>query len=381
MRILQVIHYFSPLHGGGSINVAYNLSKHLVERGHSVTIFTSDFELDKEYINSLGGVRVVPFHCIANIGGMLISPNMNKQLKEEINSFDVIHMHNFRSYQNIIAHYYAKKYNIPYVLQPDNSTPRVIEKQKLKGLFDIFFGNKVIKDASKVIVISKDEDIYYKQMGIDDKKIIRIYFGMDMKLFENLPERGKFKEKYKIIGKMILYLGRINKTKGIDFSIKAFAEITNKADDLVYVIAGPDDGYKAELEKLIKKLDLNEKIKFIGYVDDKDKIAAYVDADLLLHTVLYMGGVGIVPLEAILCNTPVIVTEECGEIIKEANAGYLVEYNNVRDLRDTMKYALENPKKGKEMCERGKKYLEENLTWEKIVKKVETVYGDCIQNI
>lgn len=45
-----------------------------------------------------------------------------------------------------------------------------------------------------------------------------------------------------------------------------------------------------------------------------------------MHTVQYMGGVGLTPLEAILCGTSVIVTEECREVVKKANCGYLVKH-------------------------------------------------------
>jgi glycosyltransferase involved in cell wall biosynthesis len=180
---------------------------------------------------------------------------------------------------------------------------------------------------------------------------------------------------------MILYLGRIHKSKGIDFVITGFSNLINEISDVIFVIAGSDDGYKAELEKLIEKLNLSDKVKFTGFVDEKDKISTYVDADLFVHTVRYMGGVGLTPLEAILCNTPVIVTEECGEVIKEANCGYLVEYGDVNDLKEKMKRVIENPEEGKEMVERGKKYIGENLTWDKVVRRVEVVYEDCIHHI
>ena len=139
MKILQAIPFFTPARGG-SVTAPYNISKHLAKRGHEVTVFTTDFEFDEEYAKSLDGVCVVPFHCIANIGLMLISPEMKKQLKKEIKNFDVIHIHNFRSYQNIIVHHYAKKYGVPYVLQAHGSVLPLFQKQRLKKFFDLFLG-------------------------------------------------------------------------------------------------------------------------------------------------------------------------------------------------------------------------------------------------
>jgi glycosyltransferase involved in cell wall biosynthesis len=379
MKILQVIPYFTPKRGG-DVSVCYNLSKQLVKLGHEVTIITSDFEYDEQYTKSLEvtGVKVIPFHCVANIKLFLISLSMNKWLKKEIIAFDVIHMHDLRSYQSIIVHRYAKKYKIPYALQPHGSTPRIIEKRRLKWLFDVAFGYKILKDANRVISVSKEEAVYDQQMGVNDKKISVIYNGMDIESFKNLPEYGRFRREYGIAGKIILYLGRIHKSKGIDFLINAFSKLIKEMDDVVLVIAGSDDGYKEELEKLVEKSNLSDKVRFTGFVEEKDKLSAYVDADLFMHTVRYMGGVGLTPLEAILCDTPVIVTEECGEVVKEANCGYLVKYGDVNDLKQKMNRLIANPKEGAEMVARGKKYIKENLAWERVVREVEELYEDCV---
>lgn len=302
---------------------------------------------------------------------------MKKWLKKEIRNFDIVHTHDARSYQNILVHHYAKKYKIPYILQPHGSTPRVIAKRRLKWVYDVIFGYRIFKDADKVIAVSKEEAEYDKQMGANDEKISVVYNGMDIESFKKLPELGIFKKKYGIDGTMILYLGRIHKSKGIDFLINAFSKLIKEINEAVLVIAGSDDGYKAELEGLIKKLNLNDKIGFTGFVDENDKISAYVDADLFVHAVRYMGGVGLTPLEAILCNTPVIVTEECGEVIEETNCGYIVKYGAINDLKEKIKYVLKNPEEGEEMIGRGKKYINDTLTWDNVVEKVLKIYSEA----
>lgn len=376
MKILQVIPYFTPKRGG-DVNVVYNLSRQLVKSGHAVTIITTDFGFDEEYTKSLNKIQVIQFKCIANIGLFLISPSMKKWLKKEIRNFDIVHTHDARSYQNILVHHYAKKYKIPYILQPHGSTPRVIAKRRLKWVYDVIFGYRIFKDADKVIAVSKEEAEYDKQMGANDEKISVVYNGMDIESFKKLPELGIFKKKYGIDGTMILYLGRIHKSKGIDFLINAFSKLIKEINEAVLVIAGSDDGYKAELEGLIKKLNLNDKIGFTGFVDENDKISAYVDADLFVHAVRYMGGVGLTPLEAILCNTPVIVTEECGEVIEETNCGYIVKYGAINDLKEKIKYVLKNPEEGEEMIGRGKKYINDTLTWDNVVEKVLKIYSEA----
>jgi len=108
MKILQVIPFFTPARGG-SVTVSYYLSKELSKSGHEVTIITTDFEFDEEYAKSIEGVNVISFKCIANHGLFLYSPSMKKWLRDNINNFDVVHLHNFRSYQNNVVYKYAKK--------------------------------------------------------------------------------------------------------------------------------------------------------------------------------------------------------------------------------------------------------------------------------
>jgi len=376
MKILHVIPYLTPKRGG-DVNVCYNLSMQLVKHNsHEVTIITTDFEFDSGYAKTLeeAGVRVIPFHCVANIKLFLISPSMKKWLKKEIRNFDVIHQHNFRSYQNILVHHYAKKYGIPYVLQAHGSLPRIVEKQGLKKLYDWVWGYKILEDASKLIAVSKVEAEQYKQMAVNEDNIVVIPNGVDVERSKNLLEYGQFKEKHDIKEKhMVLFLGRIHKRKGVDFLIESFGRLVKEMEDVALVIAGSDDGYKTYLEKLVKELNLKDSIKFIGYVDNVAE--AYRDADVLVYPAIYEI-FGLVPFEAIMCGTPVIVTDDCGcgEVVKEANCGYLVKYGDVNDLKERMKFVIKNPEKGEGMVERGKMYIEENLTWDNVVEKVFKIY-------
>jgi len=79
-----------------------------------------------------------------------------------------------------------------------------------------------------------------------------------------------------------------------------------------------------------------------------------------------------------LCGTPVIITEECGEVIKEANLGHLVKYGDIACLKDKIKSVMENQREDKEIVEKGRKYIMENFAWNNIVKLFEDVYDNCI---
>ncbi len=382
MKILHVVPFFSPSFGG-SVTIPYHLTHWLAKRGHEITVITTDYKYDPGYAQSLENVEVIPFRQVAHLGLFLYSPGMRGWLKTNISKYDVVHLHNFRSYQNNIACKYAKEFNVPYIAQPHGSLPRIVEKKGLKQLYDVVWGNDILKNASKIVAVSGNEVEQFRQAGIPDEKITVIPNGVNYVSPASLPPAGQFREQYGIQEKhIILYVGRIHKRKGIDFLIRAFSSFiqTWTGDDVTLVIVGPDDGYRSVLEGLVEQLGLSDKVRFIGFIPSL--VAAYQDADVLVYPSTYEI-FGLVPFEALLCGTPVIVTDDCGcgEIIKEAECGYLVHYGDVAGLAETLRSALEHPDANRGMVEAGRRYIEERLAWESVVKQVEVMYESCVRHI
>jgi len=385
MKILQVIPFFSPRFGG-SVSVLYNLSKELVKRNHEVTIITTDFGLDRQYANSMraNGVIVIPLRCIANIDFFLYTPPLKYWLKNNLKEYDIIHLHNFRSYQNVMVHKYATKCGIPIIMQAHGSVLPFFEKRIQKKLYDYIWGSKILTDSSKCLAVSKVERDQYLTMGSPENKIEIIPNGINVEDYEILPERGNFRKKYGIASdeKIILYLGRLHKSKGIDFLINSFFSLLDQYPNAKFVIAGPDEGFLDVLMNQIKKLKINEKILVTGHLYKNEKIEAFVDADVLI----YPGRIeifGLVPFEAIMCGTPVIVADGCGcgEVIREAQCGYLVHYGDIYGLNKTILKVIENPESTKKMVDSGKLYIQENLAWDDVVKQVERLYENLRNSI
>lgn len=378
MKVLQVIPYFAPK-WGGDVNVCYSLSKELSKLGHGVTIITTDFEYDSNYAQSLENVEVVPFRRVAGWGLFLYTPEMKRWLRSNISKYDIVHLHSFRSYQNNIVCKYAKKHNIPYIVQPHGSLPRIVEKKGLKQLYDLTWGNGILEHASKAIAVSENEVEQFKQFDIPDEKITVIPNGINYTSPESLPPAGQFRERYSIHERhIVLYAGRVHRRKGIDFLIRSFNSFVQirQGDDTALIIVGPDDGYRPILEDLVEQLGLSNKVRFIGFIPSL--IAAYQDADILVYPSTYEI-FGLVPFEALLSGTPVIVTDDCGcgEIVKEAECGYIVRYGDVAGLVEALRSALEHPDVSRRMVEAGRRYIEERLAWGRVVRQMEGLYERC----
>ncbi|TET41289.1 MAG: glycosyl transferase, partial [Elusimicrobia bacterium] len=138
MKILLISSTFPPRKFGGITASSYILAKNLVERRHEVTVYTTDINDRYSRIRDIKGVKNIDgiqVHYFKNISNWLASSRlylpigMISVIKRELDKFDIIHLNEFRSFQSIIVHRYAKKYSIPYVLQARGSLPRIMTKQ------------------------------------------------------------------------------------------------------------------------------------------------------------------------------------------------------------------------------------------------------------
>lgn len=379
MRILEVVHFFSPFHGGGSIDVVYNLSKYLTKIGHEVWIYTSDFELDPEYINSLKEVHINVFHSWLNFNAFTFTPNMISKLKQEIAHFDVIHMHNYRTFQNIVVRRYAKKNKVPYIVQAHGSLPMFKQKQRLKWLYDRFFGYTLLKDSSKVISFSQLETKQYLRMDVPEEKIEVIPNGIVLPEYGNLPPAGSFKKRFSIESdkKIVLYLGRIHKLKGIEFLIKSFAHLVkNGVKNAKLVLAGVDEGYLNVGKELAQSLGIYNDVLFTGFLTEKLKFSAYIDSTMVIYPSQYEP-FGLVSLEAASFSKPIIVANSTpmSKIVKEGQFGFSVKYGDIKNLAELIEQLLADDVLANEMGTRGQRYVAENYSIEKVVDKLESLYA------
>jgi len=383
MRILHVFDLFSP-YGGGTVDLLYKLSRTQAQRGHEVVIYASDHRIIPEYIASLPEVRVYPFHCISSFAGFYIMQGITTAVRNNLKSFDVIHLHCFRSFQNIVVRHYATKYGVPYVLDTHGSLPRSAYskrslKRPVKWLFDITFGNRILRDASRVIAENEFGVREYEEFGIKQEKVAVIPLFFPVEEFSDLPAAGQFRNKHRIKEKhIIMSLGRIHWIKGLDFLVESFAELAGSREDVFLVIAGSDDGYKATLEKQISNLNLNDKVSFTGFLRGQDKLAAITDADVVIQPSRYEQAAW-APIEAVLCETPIVVSRDsgAGEDVTRMKAGYLVEYGNKRQMVEIIESIIENPAEAHTKVQKAAEYIKANLTLSTKVGEYERLYREC----
>lgn len=374
LKILQVIPYFNPKFGG-DLNVCYNLSKQLAFQGHDVTIITTDYQLAPDFVQAIEqhGVSVLPFPTVLHLGLFLYTPSINAWLKDNVAQFDIIHMHAYRSYQNSCIFRHAKQNKIPYLVQPHGSLLPPVDKRQLKKLFDYVWGQKILENASTVLVLTATEKEYCQSKHIPENRIQILPNGINLKEFENLPAKGGFREKYGIPWdcQIVLYIGRLHKSKGLDILIDAFCELNIPDRDLQLIIIGPDDGYLQHLIQVIEQRNLEDSIRLIGFISPEEKIQAFIDADVFV-TPSY-SGFPITFLEACACGTPIITTNNGDRLdwINDA-VGFVTEYDE-QQLAEKIALILDDSELRRRYSDEGNRSVKQNFSLEIITSKYEKI--------
>jgi glycosyltransferase involved in cell wall biosynthesis len=389
MKVLQVCPIFPPQPGNfasGVTQVLYYMNKELVKRGHKIEVWaakTLDLKTrSKNKTAVVDGIGVHYFSYLMHYYTFFLSPSLVQAARSRLNEFDVIHIHDFRTFHGPVVAHYAQKNGIPYVLQAYGSLPRMMAVPKLKQAYDTLWGYQLLSDASKVIALNKTEAEQYKSMGVGKDKIEIIPNGIDLSEFQNLPRRGQFREKYGLDAnqKIILYLGRIHKIKGLDLLVEAFVELIKKFHDVKLAIVGPDDGYLPIIKKRIDELGISSKVLLTGHLHERERLTAYVDADVYVLPSVYDISPSTV-LEACACATPVIITSSCGlaNWVEDYHAGYVVPHDKDQ-LQQALSVILIDEKLRQQLGNQARRLVEEQFDWNKIANQVEATYEAVIHN-
>jgi glycosyltransferase involved in cell wall biosynthesis len=382
MKIGFITPFFSPV-AGGSATAPYILAKCLVKKGHEVFIFTSNFGRNLAKFPDEKDLAIIESKIELKMFNLFYTSSLRSEL-ESSNKLDILHLHNFRTYQNYVAYSYAKRTNTPYILQARGSIPR-IGKKELKWLYDVLFGYRLLRDASKVIALTQVETDQYRRMGIPGEKIAIIPNGIDLSEYAELPPKGSFKEKFNIPEdrKIILYMGRIHKIKGVDFLVRAYAYLKNemKYKDAVLVIVGSDDGFLGEVKSLVQSLGISRSVIFTGPLYGKIKLGAYVDSDIVVLPSRYETFPNVV-LEAYACSKPVVASnvEAIPDIVLHGKTGLLFQAGDVKGLTNAIAYMLTHSEEAVRMGRNARRLVEERFSIYRVVIQLEALYEKVLKD-
>lgn len=276
--------------------------------------------------------------------------------------FDIIHAHDWLTYPAGIA---AKK---------ATGKPLVVHMHATEfdrtgeNYNDIVFGmeKEGMEAADVVITVSNlTRNTVINKYGIDERKVVTVYNAIDQSDLREIEEiKRNLKEK------IVTFLGRITFQKGPEYFIEAAYKILQKDRNVRFVMAGSGDMLNKMIER-VAALGIADRFHFTGFLKGAD-----VDKMFALSDVFVMPSVsepfGLVPLEAMRINVPVVISKQSGvaEILQHA---LKIDFWDVEGMADAI-YGLINYNALSDVFKKYGKEEVENLKWDDAAIKVKEIY-------
>ncbi len=382
MRIAMI---HTPLVGpSGGERQILELAYRLERKGHKVTIFTNEIDEEKCYPDLIKKVNIEVVKYPVNMKYLktyLGMKKIGKVIGERAREFDLINNHNFPS--EWAVYYAKKKCNLPAIWMCNEPPFWFFVPEARKGInklrwpFYNILDKKAVEKINKIIVLS--EMIQKLVKKIYNKNSIIVRTGIELEKFNSKKSKVKNSNEY-----IILEIGTLCKHKRQEILIKAISHIKKKYDSLYkkikLVFAGPaPETYRQGIIQMSKKLKINDKIEIMGIVNENELLNLYASCDIFVFPAHQSWS--LVTVEAMAMGKPVIVSNKCGvsEIIEHGKTGIIFEHDNYKELAEKIVELIENEELRIKMGKNARKYVKENLSWEKYTEKMEKVFINMLQ--
>jgi phosphatidylinositol alpha-mannosyltransferase len=383
MRIALVCPFNMFDRPGGVPQVVMHIYEGLKKNGHYVKIITqrpSSFsgKASEDYI-LMGITRTFKggLGTEGNWGMPADSEEMNEILKRE--KFDVINFHEpwipMLAWQMVrysqAAHVATFHANLMDTAAGKSWTILRPYGVPLLKKMDIFTATS---SASAGMIITRADMRSSKQRQLIEN-LRYIPCGVDLNVYKPLKTRTPL---HGPDTKTIVYVGRLEKRKGTDWLIKAFAELVKEMPNAYLIIAGRGL-WSQKLRDYVRNNNIPN-ITFPGYITDEEKSRLLGNADLACFPSPYGEGFGIVLLESMAMGTPVIAGNNLGysNVLKGHGRLGLVDPQATADFSNRLAAFLTDDVLQRSMRSWGLKEVRQ-YDYPKIVRQYETVYKDAIQ--
>jgi glycosyltransferase involved in cell wall biosynthesis len=199
------------------------------------------------------------------------------------------------------------------------------------------FEKRTYRLAASIVCVSEDtKRILVEHYGISPEKITVIHNAVDTGKFYplNVPKHRN----------TLLYVGRVDKRKGIEFLIRSMTFVREQVPDALLLVGGTG-GYLGKMKSLVSRLRLDRNVTFLGFVPDDQLNLLYNQAQCVVVPSIFEG-FGITVIEALAAGTRVVGTNVDGirSILTSGDYGSLVPYGDHHALAGAIVSELRNPK-------------------------------------
>ena len=197
------------------------------------------------------------------------------------------------------------------------------------------------------------------QFGCPRNKIVVHKLGVDLHEFSFIPRKVKGDTIIRF-----LTVGRFVEKKGIEYSIRAVAQVVKTFPTIQYTIIG-DGELREELSNLIEQLQMSEHIQLLGWKTPEEVTNLMGKTDLFMAPSVTsqngdQEGTPTVILEALACGLPLLSTRHSGipELVQDGRSGFLVPEKDVGALIEKLEYFVRHPEQWSDMGREGRTWVE-----------------------
>jgi len=358
-------------HRGGVQEFVRDQRDELVRRGYDVKIITpqpkDSVNIDTEGIIFVGSASDFrsPLGTTSAVSASIDNEALEQILESE--KFDILHFHEpwvpilsrqilTRSTSVNVGTFHAKV--------PENMMSRTLVKVVTP------YTKSVLKYVDELTATGPPALEYVT--SLTDRPVSVVPLFIDLERFKRPKDRTAD------AGTTILYVGRLERRKGVRYLLRAYQLLQQEVDDLSLIIAG--DGPEREmLQTMTEELGLRN-VSFLGYVSDEDKVKLLATSDLFCAPSIYGEGFGIVLLEAMAMGLVTVAGDNSGyaAALQDLGAISLVDSRNSQDFARRLKLLLREPKLRKVWQDWAAGYVKQ-FSRKLVVDQFEEIYEQALK--
>lgn len=291
--------------------------------------------------------------------------------------FDVAHIHGHRHGLEVVAAGWCRERGVPYIAAPNGTAPRLERRLAIKRAWDMVWGQRDLAGAAAVVAVSRAERAQLTAIGVEPGRIRVVPNPVDLDEWTPPPARGAFKQRLGLgDGPLVVFLGKITPRKRLDVVMAAMARVRVHAR---LVVAGNDMGGGAAARRLAAEVGVGERTTFVGLLTGRARLEALTDADVVVYPSADEV-FGLVPLEALLCGTPVVVADDsgCAEVVGPLDGSQVVAVGDPEALAAAIEAALDSPDAWRVRAASGALQVRERCGGPVVAEQVDALYREVL---
>jgi D-inositol-3-phosphate glycosyltransferase len=246
---------------------------------------------------------------------------------------------------------------------------------------------EIAQQADLLIGSTSDEaDDLIRLYGADPGHVHVVAPGIDLATFQPLDRADARRKIGYGPGRVLLFVGRLERLKGVDVAIRALALLRDRAhDDLRLIVLGEDvrDGEESEKERLklvASASGVRDRVDFLGSVAHHELPYFYAAADVCVMP-SYSESFGLVALEAQACGRPVVASGVSGlrSVVRDEVSGYLIDGHEPATYAERIGRLLADPELAQQMGRRGR-LLAQRFSWTRTADRLGNLFEGAIES-